>query len=261
MLPTASGSRWMTPFLRLTTACPRGKHLKTFLEPFAAGGVPVTVQLMGVDPDVIGEAAARFCDLGAAGINLNFGCPSRQVTSGGAGGGALPPSRRPPPDGRTGEELSARPPAERQTPHRLEFAGGGAPSPARTGAHQNGYFFTSAPSPKDTPRPKAGKRGSVAIADLGAVPCIVNGDLRSAEEARTQRRRHRRFPRDGGPRFRNPWLLRRIAGETDPETGISASLPKFFPFRAPRAIELSQFLWGRDNPWFDRLRQFPRAQR
>lgn len=57
--------RWMTPFLRLTTACPRGKHLKTFLEPFAAGGVPVTVQLMGVDPDVIGEAAARFRDLGA----------------------------------------------------------------------------------------------------------------------------------------------------------------------------------------------------
>ena len=28
-------------------------------------------------------------------------------------------------------------------------------------------------------------------------------------------------------------------------------------FRCCRAIELSQFLWGRDNPWFDRLRRLP----
>ncbi|UKI33934.1 MAG: tRNA-dihydrouridine synthase [Lentisphaeria bacterium] len=129
--------RWMTPFLRLTTACPRGQHLKTFLEPFAAGGVPVTVQLMGVDPDVIGEAAARFRDLGAAEINLNFGCPSRQVTGGGAGGGAL---RHPDALLRMVERVKTflpRPPAERQAPHRLEFAGGGAPSSACSGAHRN----------------------------------------------------------------------------------------------------------------------------
>ena len=81
--------RWMTPFLRLSTAVPGTRKLAEFAAPFLESGLPVTVQLMGNRPEVIAAAAARFMELGAAGINLNFGCPSRQVTSGGAGGGAL----------------------------------------------------------------------------------------------------------------------------------------------------------------------------
>ena len=80
--------RWMTPFCRLSCALPHTGKLRSFLAPFAAGNLPVTVQLMGVDPELIAAAAAIFADLGAAGINLNFGCPSNRVTAGNAGGGA-----------------------------------------------------------------------------------------------------------------------------------------------------------------------------
>lgn len=81
-------SRWMTPFLRITAGAPKRRILDAFLAPFS-GTVPVTVQLMGTDPAAVAASAAALAGLGVRAFNLNFGCPSRQVTSGGAGGGAL----------------------------------------------------------------------------------------------------------------------------------------------------------------------------
>jgi tRNA-dihydrouridine synthase C len=42
-------------------------------------GVPVRAQLLGSDPAVLGENAARLAELGAEGVDLNFGCPARTV--------------------------------------------------------------------------------------------------------------------------------------------------------------------------------------
>ena len=42
-------------------------------------GVPVRVQLLGSDPGLLGRCAARAAALGAAGIDLNFGCPAKTV--------------------------------------------------------------------------------------------------------------------------------------------------------------------------------------
>ena len=42
-------------------------------------GVPVLVQLLGGKPGPLGENAARACELGALGIDLNFGCPAKTV--------------------------------------------------------------------------------------------------------------------------------------------------------------------------------------
>lgn len=44
-----------------------------------ASGVPVYVQLLGGQPGVLAENAARAAELGAPGIDLNFGCPARTV--------------------------------------------------------------------------------------------------------------------------------------------------------------------------------------
>ena len=44
-----------------------------------ACGVPVYVQLLGGQPDVLAENAARAAELGAPGIDLNFGCPAKTV--------------------------------------------------------------------------------------------------------------------------------------------------------------------------------------
>lgn len=44
-----------------------------------AAGVPVLVQLLGGVPVALGENAARAVELGACGIDLNFGCPAKTV--------------------------------------------------------------------------------------------------------------------------------------------------------------------------------------
>ena len=42
-------------------------------------GVPVFLQLLGGDPGVVAENAAQAAELGAPGIDLNFGCPAKTV--------------------------------------------------------------------------------------------------------------------------------------------------------------------------------------
>jgi tRNA-dihydrouridine synthase C len=42
-------------------------------------GTPVRAQLLGSDPGVMGANAARLAELGAEGVDLNFGCPAPTV--------------------------------------------------------------------------------------------------------------------------------------------------------------------------------------
>lgn len=42
-------------------------------------GTPVRAQLLGSEPGVMAENAARLADLGAEGVDLNFGCPAPTV--------------------------------------------------------------------------------------------------------------------------------------------------------------------------------------
>ena len=44
-----------------------------------ASGVPVYVQILGGVPQVVAENAARAAELGAPGVDLNFGCPAKTV--------------------------------------------------------------------------------------------------------------------------------------------------------------------------------------
>lgn len=44
-----------------------------------AAGTPVHLQLLGSDPVVLAENAARAAELGAPAIDLNFGCPAKTV--------------------------------------------------------------------------------------------------------------------------------------------------------------------------------------
>lgn len=51
-------------------------------------GTPVIIQFLGSDPTVLAENAAYAAELGAPGIDLNFGCPSKTVNRK-AGGAVL----------------------------------------------------------------------------------------------------------------------------------------------------------------------------
>jgi len=44
-----------------------------------AAGVPVRAQLLGSDPQCLADNAARLAELGAEGVDLNFGCPAKTV--------------------------------------------------------------------------------------------------------------------------------------------------------------------------------------
>ena len=52
-------------------------------------GTPVFVQLLGGQPEPIAENAARVAELGAPGIDLNFGCPANIVNRHGGGAALL----------------------------------------------------------------------------------------------------------------------------------------------------------------------------
>lgn len=52
-------------------------------------GVPVRLQLLGADPVCLAENAAQAASLGAAGIDINFGCPAKIVNRHGGGAALL----------------------------------------------------------------------------------------------------------------------------------------------------------------------------
>ncbi|MFT7176720.1 MAG: tRNA-dihydrouridine synthase C, partial [Halioglobus sp.] len=52
-----------------------------------ASGAPVYVQLLGGQPIPMAENAARAAQLGALGVDLNFGCPAKTVNK--SDGGAI----------------------------------------------------------------------------------------------------------------------------------------------------------------------------
>jgi len=59
-----------------------------------ASGVPVYVQLLGGQPTSMAENAARAAELGAPGIDLNFGCPAKTVNRSDGGSIILREPRR-----------------------------------------------------------------------------------------------------------------------------------------------------------------------
>ena len=81
--------RWMTSFFRLSEHVPKLKIFKEFLAPYMSSGLPVYAQLMGRDPELLAGGAAMMLEAGAAGVNLNFGCPVPRVVKGKCGGAML----------------------------------------------------------------------------------------------------------------------------------------------------------------------------
>lgn len=67
-------------FYRLCPELKQGSKTKS--------GVPVHIQLLGQDPDWMAENAVRAAELGAKGVDINFGCPAKLVNKS-KGGAAL----------------------------------------------------------------------------------------------------------------------------------------------------------------------------
>ena len=80
----------MTEFLRVTTVVESLKKFRRLCPEMDNGwrtpsGTPVLLQLLGGIPEVMAANAARAVKLGAPGIDINFGCPSKSPNKNGAG--------------------------------------------------------------------------------------------------------------------------------------------------------------------------------
>ncbi len=257
---------WVTPFFRFSEGMPRVKRLKEFAAPFLESGKPVTVQLMGTDPALLAAGAAAFVELGAAAVDLNFGCPSRQVTSGGAGGGAL---KTPDLLRRIVNEVKTALPA---TPLSVKIRTGwqsDAELPAiiealtadGATARVVVHFRTVA----EQYRPVLGRveRWARAIELIaGRAETVINGDLATAAELRELPPKLGAVGAMAGRGvLRDPYLLRRAKGKAAPELAegkhlfFAAAVAAAGEMAAGRAIELSNFIWGRENPYFEFLKK------
>ncbi len=91
IITDAGGYDWcVSEFLRVTTQLMPAKVFYRSVPELLNGGVsrsgvPVYLQLMGNQPSVVAENASLAVELGALGIDLNFGCPSPTVNGKGAG--------------------------------------------------------------------------------------------------------------------------------------------------------------------------------
>ena len=84
--------RCTSEFIRITnTLLPERAFIRVVPELLNGGrtaaGVPVRPQLLGSDPILLGENAARLATLNPPGIDLNFGCPAKTVNN--SRGGAV----------------------------------------------------------------------------------------------------------------------------------------------------------------------------
>ncbi|MEX1034237.1 MAG: tRNA-dihydrouridine synthase [Cellvibrionaceae bacterium] len=76
--------RCVTEFIRITDQCLPSRVFYRYCPELRGGGttpsgVPVYVQLLGGRPEAMAANAQRAAELGAPGIDLNFGCPAKQV--------------------------------------------------------------------------------------------------------------------------------------------------------------------------------------
>ena len=257
---------WMTPFFRVTAPRTPTRRLREFIEPFLAGGVPVYVQLMGTDAAAMGAAARDFMTLGASGINLNFGCPSKQVMRHGSGGGwlrdvtALLTLVRGVADAVPNAPLSVK----------LRSGFDRCDSAWYSDLREAGaslvfmHFRTVAEGYRELPFDTALERFSNAAAVLKDVPLIANGDIDSPLRRDECLAAGCAGVMVGRAWFRDPGLLCRLSGmdggAVDRRCELFQTVVELakndggFRFFNGRAIELSVMLWGGGNPVLELLK-------
>lgn len=256
--------RWITPFFRLSQKLPRRKYFAAFLQPYKP--VSTVMQLMGTDAGLLAEAACLAEAEGAAGVDFNFGCPSLQVLRHGAGGGILK-------DPALAGRILRRTLAVAKIPVSVKIrCGWEDPAelpllldqlleepPDMLTLHfrcvKEGYL------PVD-PAERERRFRMAAEKISGRCSLILNGDFNTAEEMRSAVSRHHAAGAMAARGFlRDPGLLRRAAGQEVPAAEILRerffrAVIEQYPEGMPpgRAIEMSIFLWGKDNPYFQCLR-------
>lgn len=87
---------WMPPFIGIPKdAVPKTGTLRRRFGLFLESGIPLTVQLLGHDPEALAAASAALFRMGVNSVNINCACPSPTVVSSGSGQEASRSSQSP----------------------------------------------------------------------------------------------------------------------------------------------------------------------
>ncbi len=86
----ASPDVFFTEFVNSNSFCsPKGKHSTRGRLAFTEDEQPMVAQIWGTNPEYFREMAHGLKDLGFQGIDINMGCPAKDVVKGGAGSGLI----------------------------------------------------------------------------------------------------------------------------------------------------------------------------
>jgi tRNA-dihydrouridine synthase C len=227
-----------------------------------AAGTPVRAQLLGSEPEVMAVNAARLAELGAEGIDLNFGCPAPTVNRHRGGAVLLDEPelvhriasavRQAVP---SGTPVSAKMRLGNQDRTRMLDcaqaleAGGVAELVVHARTKLDGY------------RPPAHWAEVARIRDAVRVPVVANGEIWTADDAR------RCLEESGCTRLMlgrgmvaDPGLARAIRGEAQPSWSALQPLINDFWLRVAQRVE-TRHRAGRLKQWLNLLRRrYPQAQ-
>lgn len=148
-------------------------------------GVPVRPQLLGSDPGCLAENAARLAGLGPAGIDLNFGCPAKQVNRHRGGAVLLD---EPELVGRIVEAVRRAVPAAMpvSAKMRLGYRDAGRALECAQAVEQAGAseLVVHARTQADGYRPPARWAAIAPLRSALSIPVVANGEIWSVEDAR-----------------------------------------------------------------------------
>lgn len=256
--------RWITPFIRLTESVPSAGKLTDFVRPYLDSGLPVTVQLMGNDPRLLGKCGSFLQTLpGVEGINLNMGCPSNRVVHNNSGGAMLKHPEKI--ADFCAEVASFLKPGKLSVKLRTGFA---SPEdmeifiPALSAQQCISKIFLHYRTVKESysplPRQYRDERLKHAAALCRNIPLIVNGDIDSYHDAAGLIR----LTGAAGVMIarswlKDPYLLLRLNGKSGilPEEGRD----KFFTqlrnsgVKGGALLEMAKMMWGSSHPRFRNL--------
>lgn len=256
---------WMPPFIGIPKdAVPKTGTLRKRFRLFLESGIPLTVQLLGHDPDALAAASAALFRMGVNSVNINCACPSPTVVSSGSGGAVLKNPellhsilekiRRTVPELCVSVKLRSGFQSADELPEILSAVRSG-------GAHWVIHHFrTVREMYEPLPRAVALRRFRRVRELLDGLVFFANGDIQTCADAEEYRRE---CACDGVAVgrgiLRNPFLLRSVLTGESPAENLRAEflekLTSGIPGRHGRhfRMECAKMAYGEDSPEFRRL--------
>jgi tRNA-dihydrouridine synthase C len=225
-------------------------------------GIPVLVQLLGGQPGPLSENAARAVELGALGIDLNFGCPAKTVNRHDGGASLLKnPTRIFDVVSRIRSAIPSHIPVSSKV--RLGFSDKELHLDiARAAAEANSAWLTVHARTRDEGyRPPAHWEFIARMREVVSIPVIANGDIWTAQDAaRAQAVSGCRHVMIGRGLLADPFLARELKGGAKGSWPEAYGLFEHYVLTSEAAQRGTTYASSRAKQWLKNLsRRFPEA--